>query len=64
MEEDSPVSTAILADVNSLTFEAKDAAPQSFNVISEGEWTVGAPEWVTTDVTSGGAGQSLSLIHI
>lgn len=58
LEKESPVSTAILADVNSLTFEAKDAAAQSFNVISQGVWTVETPEWVTTDITTGGAGQT------
>ena len=58
LQEESPVSRAILADVNSLTFEAKEAAAQSFNVISEGDWTVETPEWVSTDITSGGSGQT------
>ena len=64
IEEDSPVSSAILADVNSLTFEAKDAAAQSFNVISEGVWTVETPEWVTTDITTGGAGQTAVSVTV
>ena len=64
IEEESPVSTAILADVNSLTFEAKDAAAQSFNVISEGVWTVETPEWVTTDITTGGAGQTAVSVTV
>ncbi len=64
LEEDSPVSTAILADVNSLTFEAKDAAAQSFNVISEGDWTVVTPEWVSTDMVSGGAGQTALSVTV
>lgn len=64
LEEDSPVSSAILADVNSLTFEAKDAAAQSFNVISQGVWTVETPEWVSTDITTGGAGQTAISVTV
>ncbi len=64
LEEDSPVSSAILADVNSLTFEAKEAAAQSFNVISEGDWTVKAPEWVHTDMASGGSGQTAVAVTV
>ncbi len=64
LEEESPVSTAILADVNSLTFEAKGAAAQSFNVISEGDWTVVTPEWVSTDMVSGGAGNTAVSVTV
>ena len=62
--EESDISTAILADVNSLTFEAIDAEPQSFNIISQGAWTVEAPEWISTDVITGGAGQSAISVTV
>ncbi len=64
LEEESPVSKAILADVNTLTFEAKGAAAQSFNVISEGDWTAIVPEWVSMDVMAGGAGQTAVSITV
>lgn len=62
--EESDISTAILADVNSLTFEAVDAEPQSFNVISQGVWTVETPEWVSTDVQTGASGQSTITVSV
>lgn len=62
--EESDISTAILADVNSLTFEAVDAEPQSFNVISQGVWTVETPEWVSTDVQTGASGQSAITVSV
>ena len=63
-QEEEYISTAILADVNSLTFEAIDAEPQSFNIISQGVWTVEAPEWVTTDVNTGWSGQSTITVSV
>ena len=63
-QEEEYISTAILADVNSLTFEAIDATPQAFNIISQGVWTVEAPEWVTTDVKTGWAGQSSITVSV
>ena len=50
--------------MNSLTFEAIDATPQAFNIISQGVWTVEAPEWVTTDVKTGWAGQSSITVSV
>ena len=64
VKEEEYTSTAILADVNSLTFAAKDAEPQSFNIISQGVWTVEAPEWVSTDVKTGWAGQSAISVSV
>ena len=63
-QEEEYISSAILADVNSLTFEAIDATPQAFNIISQGVWTVEAPEWVTTDVKTGWAGQSSITVSV
>ena len=63
-QEEEYISTAVLADVNSLTFEAIDATPQAFNIISQGVWTVETPEWVTTDVKTGWAGQSSITVSV
>lgn len=52
-EEESTVAKAVLGDVSSMTFSAKNPAAQTVTVYSDGDWHTTAPEWISVDPATG-----------
>lgn len=52
---------AVLASVSSLSYEAKDAPARTFRVVSDAQWTVDAPEWITVDPATGSGDITVSV---
>ena len=52
-EEESTVAKAVLGDVSSMTFAAKNPAAQTVTVYSDGDWHTTAPEWISVDPATG-----------
>lgn len=52
---------SVLASVSSLSYEAKDAPARTFRVVSDAQWTVDAPEWITVDPATGSGDITVSV---
>ncbi len=52
-DNDNRLSDAVLASVNSLTFEAQNAAGQIITVYADADWVTEIPDWVTVSPTEG-----------
>ena len=47
------VAKAVLGDVSIMNFSASNPAPQTVEVVSDGEWHTKAPDWITVDPATG-----------
>lgn len=52
-DKDGNSAKAVLSSVSSLSFDAENAPAYTIEVVSDKQWTVDAPEWVTVNPTTG-----------
>ncbi len=55
-DNDDNMSTAVLASVSNLFFEATDPTSQVIKVVSDANWVADVPEWITVEPMTGTAG--------
>ena len=63
-EEESTVAKAVLGDVSSMTFAAKNPAAQTVTVYSDGDWHTTAPEWISVDPATGNGTTLVTVTYI
>ena len=60
-QEGDSLARAVAADESVLNFAAKNAAPATFQLYSDGAWQVDAPDWATVSPTSGSGPQEITV---
>lgn len=57
-DDENSLSRKVLASVDVLEYKVAPEEPQVIYVVSDGDWTAEAPEWVTVTPSSGHAGKT------